>query len=56
MKAAQLRQRLRRITTTEELERVCGAFTQDWAGDHRGRRRVVKMVEAKRKKLERQSQ
>jgi hypothetical protein len=43
---------LRNIRTVEHLDRVCAEYTIEWAGSHKGRRKILALIAEKRKRLE----
>jgi hypothetical protein len=52
MKPNQMRAYLRLATTDRQLKALEVEFTSEWAGSHKGRRRCVAMLKAKRKRFE----
>jgi hypothetical protein len=54
MKARTMRNILRRTRTVPELHMLLGEYTWTWAGSHKGRRRVVRMLDRERRRRERE--
>jgi hypothetical protein len=45
MKARSLRKALRHVRTPQQWQEMVETFSWAWAGQHRGRRRVVRLLE-----------